>query len=88
MTDADITALVERLRKEARFIFDQPEGERAMLDAADALEACQAEIADLRGLLAETVPDPEYRKMQDDEIERLREERKALLARALAGGKP
>ena len=29
---------------------------------ADALEALQAEIMDLRGLLAETVPDPEYRK--------------------------
>lgn len=36
------------------------------------------EIAELRGLLAETVPDPEYRRMQDIEIERLREERKRL----------
>jgi hypothetical protein len=33
-------------------------------------------------VLAETVPDPEYRKMQDDEIERLRQERKAMLDRA------
>ncbi|MET0651057.1 MAG: hypothetical protein ABWY63_00970 [Hyphomicrobiaceae bacterium] len=38
-----------------------------MLDAADEIER-------LRGVLAETVPDPEYRKMQDREIERLREE--------------
>jgi predicted nucleic acid-binding Zn-ribbon protein len=42
------------------------------------LDDALREIAELRGLLAETVPDPEYRRMQDIEIERLREERKRL----------
>jgi hypothetical protein len=45
-------------------------------DALRELAALRAENGDLRGLLAETVPDPEYRRMQDIEIERLREERK------------
>jgi hypothetical protein len=72
----DIKALIERLRYWA--------DELKVVDigkAAAALEALQAENMDLRGLLAETVPDPEYRKMQDDEIERLRQERKAMLTR-------
>jgi uncharacterized sporulation protein YeaH/YhbH (DUF444 family) len=47
-------------------------------DALRELVALRAENSELRGLLAETVPDPEYRRMQDIEIERLREERKRL----------
>jgi hypothetical protein len=77
MTDTDIKALVEWLRKRDAQVSGPMFG-----TVADALEALQAEIMDLRGLLAETVPDPEYRKMQDDEIERLREERLAWKHRA------
>jgi small-conductance mechanosensitive channel len=68
-TDTDITALIERLRK--------VKAETAR-EAVAALETLQADNADLRGLLAETVPDPEYRKMQDDEIERLRDALEAM----------
>jgi hypothetical protein len=96
VTDTDITALVARLREVKttdherlcqgrEYACSCGWDERvwaAAIAAADALEACQAENMDLRGLLAETVPDPEYRKMQDDEIERLRQERKAMLTRA------
>jgi small-conductance mechanosensitive channel len=81
MTDTDIAALAVRLRRSAGAP-DHLRARDAEREAADALEALQADNADLRGLLAETVPDPEYRKMQDDEIERLREERKAMLTRA------
>jgi len=54
---------------------DEPEeGEPTEYVRADLHAAALAEIERLRGILAETVPDPEYRRMQDREIERLREQ--------------
>jgi hypothetical protein len=69
-----MTDLVKRLRHSR-------EHTQAPRDTALMMEEAAAEIERLRGVLVETVPDPEYRRMQDKEIERLRSALDASFAR-------
>ena len=81
-----MTDIVERLRREVRVIFDQPEGERAMVEAADEIERLRSENKEYLRWKNELVLKC-YSAMDEcdalkTEIERLRE-RNAELERVL-----